>query len=66
MTDLMDRCQMGDTLSDEEVQIISYYLDLAAGEEELMGSWKKTRNSPNILINGKFCFLQICNLFTLC
>ena len=33
----MDRCQMGDTLSDEEVQIISYYLDLTAGEEELGG-----------------------------
>ena len=29
--DLMDHCQMGDVLS-EEVQIISYYLDLAAGE----------------------------------
>ena len=35
VTDLMDRCQMSDTLSKEEVQIISYYLDLAAGEEEV-------------------------------
>ena len=35
VTDLMDRCQMGDTLSEEEVQIISYYLDLTAGEEEV-------------------------------
>ena len=35
VTDLMDRCEMGDTLSEEEVQIISYYLDLTAGEEEV-------------------------------
>ena len=32
VTDLMDRCQMGNVLSEEEVQIISYYLDLTAGE----------------------------------
>ena len=35
VTDLMDRCQMGNTLSEEEVQIISYYLHLTAGEEEV-------------------------------
>ena len=29
--DIMDHCQMGDVLS-SEVQIISYYLDLTAGE----------------------------------
>ena len=34
VTDLMVCCQMGDTLSEEEVQIISYYLDLTAGEGE--------------------------------
>ena len=28
---------MGDTLSEEEVQIISYYLDLTASEEEFGG-----------------------------
>ena len=33
VTDLMDHCQMEDTLS-EEVQIISCYLDLTAGEGE--------------------------------
>ena len=33
-TDLMDHCQMGGTLSKEEVQIIPYYLDFAAGEGE--------------------------------
>ena len=32
VTDLMDCCQMGDVLSEEEVQIISYYLDLTGGE----------------------------------
>ena len=31
---MMDRCQMGDALMDEEMQIISYYLDLTAGEGE--------------------------------
>ena len=41
VTDLMDRCQMGETLSEEEVQIISYYLDLTAGEEELGGESEK-------------------------
>ena len=34
VTDMMDRCQMGDALRDEEMQIISCYLDLAAGEGE--------------------------------
>ena len=43
VTDLMDRCQMGDTLSEEEVQIISYYLDLTAGEEELGGELEENR-----------------------
>ena len=34
VTDMMHYCQMGDVLREEEVQIISYYLDLAAGEGE--------------------------------
>ena len=32
VTDLMDRCQMGDVLSEEEVQIISCCLELTEGE----------------------------------
>ena len=34
VTDMRDCCQMGDVLMEEEVQIVSYYLDLAAGEGE--------------------------------
>ena len=33
VTDIMDHCQMGDVLT-EEVQIISYYLDLTEGDGE--------------------------------